>query len=336
MKVLTLLKHVGAGLSFFVVGFVIADWNQLDEKVKAPATEKSVSFLSEGVAPACAIAANLTMRTTHAVTKKTYSNRVRFIFIAGMGGTGHHGWDMVLTEGNVCVRSVRLERAIRNLWWGNDVAADRFAERVGKCLVALTTQAMRGKGSVVYCLNAIGHPRLMYSYPNSNSPRHHPNVYSLAKIAEEVKVDLRIIVIHRAPAPQLVSLSINRNFLSLPEEAHQMSNQGALINSQLHAIDPRFFVCVGHTDVVSERKMLQHHLFGEMMFASWNNNSDISTILSSAILKHYHAKDDNIAEKLKTIRNQSDGGMIQTKLDEMEVYYNYLVKELCPRLNSSK
>ena len=83
----------------------------------------------------------------------------------------------------------------------------------------------------------------MLSYPTSNNVIHHPNIYTLIQVANDIsstisstttkeeeeendtsyKIDVRLLVVHREPTTQLVSLSINREFLPLDLESIQMS-----------------------------------------------------------------------------------------------------------------
>jgi hypothetical protein len=114
-----------------------------------------------------------------------------------------------------------VEEALVDLWWGDDSRAGEYAEQLKGALKHSARAVADREWATVFCLNTLpnSNSRTMLSYPDNNSPLHHPSVYSLARLAEDVGADLRII------PPQLVSLSIYRRFVELPEEAQQMSNQ---------------------------------------------------------------------------------------------------------------
>ena len=164
----------------------------------------------------------------------------------------------------------------------------------------------------------------MFSYPENNSLKHHPNVYTLALLAEEVGVDLRILVLHRHPAPQLVSLSIHRNLFPLPNQAHQMTNQAALLNAQLDLIDPRFFVCTGFDSVKDLRTVIEEHIIGGMTTVPERK-------LSTAIDKHYRGNIDDPDVAWAEISDHMDGKKLKPKIMEMDAYYSHLKDAICPR-----
>jgi hypothetical protein len=247
------------------------------------------------------------------VYKTQVSNHVRFLFVAALGGTGHHGWHQVLSDG-VCERAREAEAAMRDLWFGIDREADENTARLEDALrytAANTTQP------TLFCLNLLGGS--MLSYPDQNNRQHHPNVFSLALVAERAGVDLRILVLHRHPAPQLVSLSIHRNYMELAEEAQQMASQGAILNGQLQAIDPRFVACTGFSQV--DGQVIRKHVFANMAMADG---------LKESIERNYRTSVDNIVGAMSDIVAQNGTG-ITIKLEEMIVYYDYLRYGLCNR-----
>jgi len=265
------------------------------------------------------------------VKKTVYSSRARFLFIAGLGGTGHHGWRAVLKGGHLCWPSNFPALVLWHLWFGADEESDMHAENLKRAFEERAQEAVLAGGnnetSALHCLNTADDRKdeSMFSYPNNNDKTHHPNVYTLARIAEDAGIDLRIVVLHRHPANQLVSLSLNRDFMDLPGEAHQMSNQGGILNSQLQLIDPDFFVCTPFDSVSDERGMLQAFVSGGMEGRSGNGE------VVKAVEMHYRAGRDDVDAAMRRIRNETNGKQIEIKIEEMTMYHEYLKEVLCKR-----
>jgi hypothetical protein len=247
-----------------------------------------------------------------AVPKVHTSNKARFLFVAALGGTGHHGWHQVLQDG-VCERALEAENAMRSLWFGINNQADHNAALLQ---FALQQAAANATASTLYCLNLVGGS--MLSYPNGNNPRHHPNVFSLAVIAERAQVDLRVLVLHRHPAPQLVSLSIHRHFMDLAAEAQQMATQGAVLNGQLQSIDPSFYHCSGFSSL--DVQAINTHILGGMGFGD---------VLKRSVERNYRISVDNVTAAMKEMSEHETTG-IDIKIDEMVVKYQQLLA-LCGR-----
>jgi len=281
---------------------------------------------------------------TSFVPKQQFSTTTRFLFVAGLGGTGHHGWLAVLKKSGVCRGSFKAEQALKELWMGQDLRADDHAARVQEILTQTKEYVERrttsGSGGIV-CLNAVLPGGHLFSYPENNSPRHHPNVYTLARLAEEVGIDLRLVVLHRHPAPQLVSLSVHRQFLALPGQAHQMTNQGALLNAELLLLDPQFYVCAGFDAVWDLRHVIAEHVAGGMVTTTATttdagvvpspDEANNSLLLSKSIKEHYRARMDDPRQAWSEIHKFKDGQKIQIKLVEMHAYYSYLKDIVCRR-----
>ena len=255
------------------------------------------------------------------VRKKQSSNRVRFLFVAGLGGTGHHGWQAVLEEGKVCKSSPSVKNAIKRLWFGEDSQSDRYAIELKAAFRKTASAVNLLDNSTLFCVHLVHGP--MLSYPEKNNPTHHPNVWSLARLAEDSGVDLRIIVIHRHPANQLVSLSLHRHYMDLANEAHQMSNQGAILNSQLQLVDPNFFICTSFSTAVNDRFDIEQHVIGGM--AGFEINK-----MSKAIKRFYRAEQDDPYAASREIQKAMQDNSARLKIDEMEFYYRYLTGIICP------
>lgn len=85
------------------------------------------------------------------------------------------------------------------------------------------------------------------SYPNFggwDKPIHNPDVRLLAKIAEEARLDFRVIVLMRTADEILRSTVFHRRFGPEQRQATILALSGSALAAQLRLLDPRFFVCV--------------------------------------------------------------------------------------------
>lgn len=274
------------------------------------------------------------------VKKTQYSNQVRFLFVAGLGGTGHHGWKSVLYNGQVCQWARETEKNLRRFWYGANAQADHYADKVKADFQRIAVAAqMTNNNATLYCLHLMGKGSML-SYPDFNNPTHHPNMWSLARLAEEAGVDLRLVIIHRHPANQLVSLSLHRKFMNLADESHQMANNGAFLNAQLQLIDPNFYMCVGFDAVNEERVALGTHVMGGMGQAppstnatATSHNNHTNPKLTQALAELYNIKhpDDPAAAMREMEAALPDGMGFNRKIQEMEMNYNLLRHDICTR-----
>jgi hypothetical protein len=137
--------------------------------------------------------------------KKSFSAKTRLVFFAGLGATGHHAWKAIMNSGHHCRGSLLLtDKLLFNLYYTDH--ADRHYSKV--------VAAFKGLEDSVYCVN-LAKGNTMYSYPNKGHPTHHPNIVLLASAAEAAGVDLRIIVLTRAPEPSIVSTALHRKCLRI-------------------------------------------------------------------------------------------------------------------------
>lgn len=252
---------------------------------------------------------NMIMKTP----ARVQDNLVRFVFFAGLGGSGHHGWQAVMQGEKLCEQHVQAETHLRNLWYGEDSLADVSYTLLKNEFVS-TVQRTKDKAKL-YCLNVM--VETMMSYPDQNSKIHHPDLISLTRAAAETAVDLRIVVMHRDPAPSLVSLSLHRGFISAPEEAQQMGNQAAILSAQLQSIDSSFYMCTAYTDVYDQAETLAQWLVGDFDYIPVG-------LFSLAIRKHYRdAIDDVKGAHLEIGRNAP---LVQVKMDTWQALHGVLLR----------
>ena len=330
MPSLSQFRHFASILCLCLGAFVV--WQKTDPVLLDPAAVQNASNQKRPK-----ILKGNSNRPSVAVSKTTYSNKVRFVFFAGLGGTGHHGWKQTLEASRLCQPpSKAIGKALHDFWWDRDEHADTHARTLGKLLKMLAAQEpaegeSSSPSSKLYCLNCLAYGSMM-SYPNFNDPTHHPNVLTLAHVAELARVDLRIVVLHRHPTNQLVSLCLHRTFLPLAEESHQMANQAAFLNAQLEQIDPQFFLCVGYDQVLFHRSAIQEFVTGGLSLSvgyNENNHNNTTMTLSQALQAEYKPRTDDPAVALQEILAQENGQEIRIKIEEMEIYYQHLKNVIC-------
>jgi len=245
------------------------------------------------------------------VQRPPTNNFARFVFFAGLGGTGHHGWHEAMGKSTACITHPKAESLMRKLWYGDDASVDVFYDQLVVELRQTTQHHIKTGVKQLYCLNII--KGSMLSYPDCNSKRHHPDLVSLANAAAEARADLRVVVMHRDPAPMLVSLSLHRGLLPLAEEANQMSNQAAILYAQLSSIDPQLFICVPFTGVFERADHISDFVV-----------SGLGQSFAAAIRSHYIDKDDDVAAARKLITQKQKH--ILAKMQTWEAFHGLLLK----------
>lgn len=113
-----------------------------------------------------------------------------------------------------------------------EVAMKRLAEAPGENLFFLGMGFVRGSG--------------MMSYPNYNAQHKaldHPDVFSLALMAESVGLDLRVVVLQRS-GYEIISSTVKREFGNGASEGKILVDNAAAMLSQLQLLDHRFFMCI--------------------------------------------------------------------------------------------
>ena len=209
------------------------------------------------------------------VEKKVFSSAVRFVFVAGLEGTGHHGVGHLLqgvrvyTEVGVWYRQVQVDEWLNTFGWKmmkevNIIAWERYKRQLQQRLKWRVEQySQNGEPLPIFVINTvqdcIGG---MQSYPNTDLPDKttlHPQLASLATMMEESGADLRVIALARTPGSSLasavkrdhgVSLVGKENaFLYLARVAR--ANLAAL-DLDIAAIDPRFTLTIATESIQTQ------------------------------------------------------------------------------------
>ncbi|KAJ1628053.1 hypothetical protein T492DRAFT_1020801 [Pavlovales sp. CCMP2436] len=205
------------------------------------------------------------------VAKEHFSDTLRFVFVAGLEGAGHHAWQTLLTP---CRTSstfcFELRSFTRDVWLFQDGVSDRSLFALGRTnlthrrafiaryMEAIARRLGEGERGFAECrprmvLVNVNHAAGMMSYPNGgffddwfgSRVLHHPDLTELARAAELARVDLRVVVSVREPGALLASTTVHRTFgASVASQGAVLADSALILAGQLAGIDRRFWSCV--------------------------------------------------------------------------------------------
>ena len=207
------------------------------------------------------------------IRKTSFSNTNRLLIVAGLEGTGHHAFTTMF---DVCINvtisnvtstkgrcrpvpeltsTLMFNNATRRvgLFFANDAAnAGIYLKTIKKMMASLNKPTDNDNNIPTLYIIGIDHPTTsgMLSYPNFGDPQktlNHPDIAVLARIAELVNLDFRVVVLQRSADSILMSTQ-NRRFGG-PREGRILSDSAAALYSQLKLLDPRFFYCIQYHDL---------------------------------------------------------------------------------------
>jgi hypothetical protein len=137
----------------------------------------------------------------------------RFVFFAGLGGTGHHFWNSVLSQCKHCADARPLRLALQRWWFANHSAREHEKHHRYISHLLQRTGAPRSKhrGRNSKAAKQPGQPQSLWflnvlndtaetgmlSYPNKANAQFLPRIDWLASAAREARVNLTIVVLHR-------------------------------------------------------------------------------------------------------------------------------------------
>ena len=197
------------------------------------------------------------------VKKDAVSSKVRFVFFAGLEGSGHHGINSAYKK---CGVMCAIANAVtQELYAGGSTPHGAFvygdqtdkqirARRAAAIDAFRRVEAEHGSGParLVFVNGGAGLDKLQnksgeMSYPNYAGPNkvlHSPDVTVLARLAEDAGVDLRVVVLRRGAEDILRSTTMHRHFGSEAHEAAVLAESAAYLAAQLRMLDPAFVECV--------------------------------------------------------------------------------------------
>eukprot|EP00438_Fugacium_kawagutii_P002999 Skav233478 [mRNA] locus=scaffold1310:45576:47465:+ [translate_table: standard] len=179
--------------------------------------------------------------------KRVVSESCRFIYFAGLEGTGHHFWQKMLPNLNpskqwACDLS-------DDLWWyfatTKEAVRSKYLTRV-KQLISDANRQLSSQTGAIVPLNVLCEKGGMHSYPSFGGDARAiqiPDLLALAKLAQDVKVDLRIVVMLRDPE-KVVSSGLRRGFeRDFLHAIKRYTSVLASMKAQLDLLDPSFITC---------------------------------------------------------------------------------------------
>ena len=161
---------------------------------------------------------------THVVPKTVVSSTMRFVFVVGLEGTGHHLVGQTLdhmfkTNKDLERISDRNDDAIGDLYTINysmGQTAQHYSTILNRARVNMRNLAQRGAtlqfpGTVAYTLGS----HRLHSYPSGTGPNkalRYLDLRLLAEVAEEERVDLRVLYLRRPVKDLIIANTIHRRF----------------------------------------------------------------------------------------------------------------------------
>lgn len=224
------------------------------------------------------------------VVKRTHASLqtgVRFIFIAGVEGAGHHIFGSLFKacrESGVCEKADRLTRMMWNkdgpdqtptniiFPHGDDKSGS--ADMHKQFMNAMNDFTVSTGSGKVFFLNAFAPAtkytsRLSYPTGNGNPPSDHlfPDLTLVLDLCERAGHDCRVLAVHR-PAHVLFKYNHRKNKATRRSDQEQerlLSMGASLLYTQLSVVDPAFYRVFRHYELVDN--------------AYWAKNGDAQTWL---------------------------------------------------------
>ena len=277
------------------------------------------------------------------IAKTVYSDTVRFVFFAGLEGTGHHAWESVWQKCPVENRERRLEwrcafdnELLNALYSGfngagglfNPKDEKQYQERRNQILRLFKKYSANSDGIptavVLNTFTETGKGSGMISYPNYRGPLkplHHGRLEILAELAEIAQVDLRIVYMDR-PAGEIARSDLRRFQDGPPvNEMMMLIDNAMILRTQLEMIDFKFVRCFDTIHATLSETM---DIFKFILPVSATSSSDPfqNKILSNMASKIRHKKKEKVVDL-----GQKDIGDGMLRMLEMSVKG---LRELCP------
>ena len=220
------------------------------------------------------------------VMKTKYSDRCRFVYVAGVEGTGHHGIGHLLTSLRVPAlhsapyyKQLDADEHISNFIWKMfQHQSYTFHERVKKQLAVrlawrmqqATRNTAAGEPAVVVINGIRENEGGMQSYPNTDQEDKvilHPDLQQLAAVFESNGADLRIITLSRNGGSSLASTIKREHAVQIVGKAHAFYYQArvlrlslAALSADLAALDPAFAVSLSMEMIEQQPELVGRRL----------------------------------------------------------------------------
>ena len=197
-------------------------------------------------------------RAYPAVLPKVATSGPRFVFFAGLEGTGHHFYGALALAANATALprgvAARFGRAPHDRGlFGAGPAVTLAAAASDAAAAAAEIRALRGElgDAAVVAVNAADErPDGMFSYPNYGGdckPLKLPDVRLLAEVFEAAGADLRVVALARDPLDVLASTTLRRTIQDdWAAAAALYADAAGALAAQLARLDPAFVACADY------------------------------------------------------------------------------------------
>ena len=226
------------------------------------------------------------------VLKSKYSDRCRFVFVAGVEGTGHHGIGNLLTSlRQYRSHSVPVYKQLdaddhlsQFIWKMFGHQSYTFHERAKKQLTVRiawrisqsTRNAAPGEPMVVVINGIRENEGGMMSYPNTDFEDKailHPSLQLLAQMFEANNADLRVVALTRSGGSSLASTVKREHAVSLVGKPHAFYYQARVLRSSLAALaadmaalDPAFVTTISMEMIYRQPELVGRALSSIMAY----------------------------------------------------------------------
>uniref|UniRef100_A0A7S3NN69 Uncharacterized protein n=1 Tax=Aureoumbra lagunensis TaxID=44058 RepID=A0A7S3NN69_9STRA len=215
------------------------------------------------------------------IEKKSYSERRRLVFFAGLEGTGHHTLCKVLeprcendsTSNKLpCFEfDAKLQKGVSRLIRANDDSnKTKYENEIIKSLQRFSKDEKNREGIVdgpqmrilhFQCTSENTGFGLKLSYPDATigkamKSNHegkvdaHLDLPFFVKLCERAGIDLRIIVVLRNPIDMIRSTAVHRHFGSIPVQTRILLTNLIVLLEQLKTVDPKFFCTIQYSSFI--------------------------------------------------------------------------------------
>ena len=220
------------------------------------------------------------------VLKTIRSDTCRFLFIAGLEGTGHHGIGHLLaslrlfSETGVRYERLQADEHLSGFAWkmmsqSGLVMWDRTKRQLAVRLKWRLQMHTAAAGAPIYVINSIqDNEGGMQSWPNTDFPDKaslHSSLAVLLRIFQEQKADIRILALARTPGSSLSSTIKRRHAFAVVGadsafyyQARVLRSNLAALDADMSAIDPAFVLKMSleslQTDPVHTIRAIGRHI----------------------------------------------------------------------------
>ena len=193
------------------------------------------------------------------VKKSQFSDQNRFIFIAGLEGTGHHFFTSIFQSSRFFkifdtdpIRCHLMRIDSKDQLFDLEKNSPMYKKKQDLIIDKLQSFSQNKYAFSLHVLNTHKESGIkcwtgMMSYPNGMDGTSWPDLPALAEIAERANIDLRIVVLTRSTIPMIKSVS--KRFREQKRNIHLAELAARKLSAQLQKIDPAFYTCISYEDL---------------------------------------------------------------------------------------